>query len=60
MSPEAVLDDQLLAAVAAVRPADQDELTAIPGVGRVLATSRVGEGLLTALAALQHANTRSA
>ena len=60
VSPEAVLDDQLLAAVAAVRPADQDELAAIPGVGRVLATSRVGEGLLAALAALQHANTRSA
>jgi DNA helicase-2/ATP-dependent DNA helicase PcrA len=50
IDPTAVLDDQLLEAVAARRPANHDELAAIPGVGRLLA-ERVGEGLLTALRA---------
>jgi len=60
VSPAAVLDDHVLAAVAAARPGDQEELAAVPGVGGMFATSRVGEGLLAALAALHHANSRSA
>jgi DNA helicase-2/ATP-dependent DNA helicase PcrA len=48
--PAAVIDDQLLETVARLRPADQDELAAIPGMGRLLA-ARVGDGLLDALAA---------
>jgi len=60
VSPEAVIDDQLLATIAATQPADQDELAAIAGVGQVLATSRIGEGVLAALAAPGHANSRSA
>jgi DNA helicase II / ATP-dependent DNA helicase PcrA len=63
VSPEAVLDDDLLATVAARRPGDADELAAIAGVGTIFATSRVGESLLTALASLPvepAANARSA
>ena len=60
VSPEAVIDDQLLATIAATQPADQDELAAIAGVGQVLAASRIGEGVLAALAAPGHANSRSA
>jgi hypothetical protein len=55
-----VLDDQLLAVVAAVRPADQAALGAIEGVGQVLAASRVGDSLLAALHDLAGANGRSA
>ena len=57
VTPTAVVDDHLLATIAATRPVDQEELAAIVGVGRIMATSRVGEGLL---AALHGANSRSA
>ena len=43
-----VIDDDLLEAVARAQPANNDELAAIPGIGRALA-SRLGSGILTAL-----------
>jgi DNA helicase-2/ATP-dependent DNA helicase PcrA len=49
--PTAVLDDDLLETVAERRPADRDELAAIPGLGPLLA-ARVGDGLLAALHAV--------
>jgi DNA helicase-2/ATP-dependent DNA helicase PcrA len=48
VEPAALVDDRLLEAIAERRPATHDELVAIPGMGRVLA-SRVGDGLLAAL-----------
>lgn len=57
VTPTAVVDDHLLATIAATRPVNQEALAAIVGVGRIMATSRVGEGLL---AALHDANSRSA
>jgi DNA helicase-2/ATP-dependent DNA helicase PcrA len=48
VEPEALVDDQLLEAIAAARPASTDELAAVPGMGPLLA-ARVGEGLLAAL-----------
>jgi len=63
VSPATVLDDQLLAEIAAARPTDEEELGAIEGVGRILATSRVGASLLAALhdiEGLAEANDRSA
>jgi DNA helicase-2/ATP-dependent DNA helicase PcrA len=48
VAPTAVLDDDLLEVVAERRPADRDELAAIPGLGPLLA-ARVGDGLLAAL-----------
>lgn len=46
----AVIDDDLLEAVARSAPTNVDELAAIPGVGRALA-SRLGSGMLAALRA---------
>jgi DNA helicase-2/ATP-dependent DNA helicase PcrA len=57
--PTAVLDDDLLEIVAERRPADRDELAAIPGLGPLLA-ARVGDGLLAALHAATPADDRSA
>ena len=57
VAPAAVLDDQLLERVAELRPATQDQLAAVPGVGRLLA-SRVGDGLLAALARAPESTVR--
>jgi len=46
--PAAVIDDQLLEAIAERRPATREELAAVPGMGAQLA-ARVGDGLLAAL-----------
>jgi DNA helicase-2/ATP-dependent DNA helicase PcrA len=62
ITPAAVLDDRLLETLAELRPASLDELAAIPGIGRLLA-SRVGDGLLAALRASEdgsRTNDRSA
>ncbi|MBN2622393.1 MAG: ATP-dependent DNA helicase UvrD2 [Acidimicrobiales bacterium] len=48
VEPAALIDDRLLEMIAERRPTSHDELTAIPGMGRVLA-ARVGDGLLAAL-----------
>jgi DNA helicase-2/ATP-dependent DNA helicase PcrA len=48
VEPGALVDDRLLEAIAARRPATRDELVAVPGMGPVLA-ARVGDGLLAAL-----------
>ncbi len=48
VEPAALVDDRLLEAIAARRPATRDELIAVPGMGPVLA-ARVGDGLLAAL-----------
>jgi ATP-dependent DNA helicase UvrD/PcrA len=48
VEPPALVDDQLLEEIAARRPATQDELVAVPGMGPLLA-ARVGPGLLAAL-----------
>jgi DNA helicase-2/ATP-dependent DNA helicase PcrA len=48
VEPAALVDDQLLEAIAERRPATRDELVAVPGMGPVLA-ARVGDGLLAAL-----------
>jgi DNA helicase II / ATP-dependent DNA helicase PcrA len=45
---DTILDDQVLRAVARARPTDHDELAAVPGIGRIVA-SRLGDGLLTTL-----------
>lgn len=50
VEPETLVDDRLLAAIAAERPRSTDELANIPGMGRLLA-ARVGDSLLAALAA---------
>ncbi|HET6663315.1 MAG TPA: ATP-dependent DNA helicase UvrD2 [Acidimicrobiales bacterium] len=50
VEPGALVDDRLLEAIAAARPATTDELAAIPGMGRLLA-GRIGPGLLAALRA---------
>jgi DNA helicase-2/ATP-dependent DNA helicase PcrA len=50
VEPVALVDDQLLEAIAEARPATTDELAAIPGMGRLLA-ARLGPGLLAALRA---------
>jgi DNA helicase-2/ATP-dependent DNA helicase PcrA len=50
VEPEALVDDQLLEAIAEASPATPDELAAIPGMGRLLA-ARIGPGLLAALQA---------
>ncbi len=57
--PAAVVDDQLLEQLAELRPADQDELAAVPGMGPLLAR-RIGDGLLRALATAPRTNDRSA
>jgi DNA helicase-2/ATP-dependent DNA helicase PcrA len=49
VEPEALVDDRLLEAIAARRPATTDELAAVPGMGRLLAV-RLGDGLLAAVA----------
>ncbi|HEY7068500.1 MAG TPA: UvrD-helicase domain-containing protein [Acidimicrobiales bacterium] len=46
--PAALIDDQLLEAIAERRPATHEELAAVPGMGPQLA-ARVGDGLLAAL-----------
>jgi hypothetical protein len=48
VEPPALVDDRLLEEIAARRPATQDELVAVPGMGPLLA-ARVGPGLLAAL-----------
>jgi DNA helicase-2/ATP-dependent DNA helicase PcrA len=48
VEPPALVDDHLLEEIAARRPATQDELVAVPGMGPLLA-ARVGPGLLAAL-----------
>jgi DNA helicase-2/ATP-dependent DNA helicase PcrA len=48
VEPTALVDDHLLEVIADSRPATQDELAAVPGMGRLLA-ARVGDGLLAAL-----------
>jgi DNA helicase II / ATP-dependent DNA helicase PcrA len=48
VEPAALVDDRLLEIIAERRPSTRDELTAIPGMGRLLA-ARVGDGLLAAL-----------
>ena len=50
VEPAALVDDQLLEAIAEASPATPDELAAIPGMGRLLA-ARIGPGLLAALQA---------
>jgi DNA helicase II / ATP-dependent DNA helicase PcrA len=50
VEPVALVDDQLLEAIAEARPATTEELAAIPGMGRLLA-ARIGPGLLAALRA---------
>jgi DNA helicase-2/ATP-dependent DNA helicase PcrA len=62
VEPTAVLDDEVLERVAALRPASHRELAEVPGVGRLLA-SRLGDGLLAALGAAgeePRSNDRSA
>jgi ribonuclease D len=48
VEPTALVDDHLLEVIADSRPTTQDELAAVPGMGRLLA-ARVGDGLLAAL-----------
>jgi DNA helicase-2/ATP-dependent DNA helicase PcrA len=48
VEPVALVDDQLLEAIAEARPVTTEELAAIPGMGRLLA-ARIGPGLLAAL-----------
>jgi DNA helicase-2/ATP-dependent DNA helicase PcrA len=48
VQPTAVIDDNLLETLARVRPADHDELVAVPGMGPLLA-ARLGDGLLAAI-----------
>jgi predicted flap endonuclease-1-like 5' DNA nuclease len=50
-----VLDDELLERVALARPADRDELAAIPGMGPLLA-DRIADGVLTTLAGVTAAD----
>ena len=57
--PEAVIDDHLLEAIAARRPATPDELAAVPGMGKLLA-ARVADGLLAALPRAPRGELRSA
>jgi DNA helicase-2/ATP-dependent DNA helicase PcrA len=60
VDPTAVIDDNLLETLARVRPADHDELVAVPGMGPLLA-ARIGDGLLAAInASPEPANDRSA
>jgi DNA helicase II / ATP-dependent DNA helicase PcrA len=55
VEPATVVDDRLLEAIAAARPATIDDLAAVPGMGPLLA-SRVGPDLL---AALERASART-
>jgi DNA helicase II / ATP-dependent DNA helicase PcrA len=59
IDPTAVLDDELLERVAAASPSDRAELSAIPGIGPLLA-DRIGDGLLAALGTAGNATPASA
>jgi len=55
--PDTILDDALLTTIAEERPHDVDTLATIPGIGKILATSRLGDSLLATLADLPDEET---